>query len=204
MALGLVVLLSGTLAGYAQRGVNEGQSQLQPEEERMVARWIKQGYAAIGRKKTREAMNNFERAMIFDPDNSSAGFGMANVYILLREYQRAEDILERLIDLYPDDYSLKNNIAWLYATAEDHSVRSGPKAIELAQSALLIAPGDYHVWSTLSEAYYVSGEYEKAYRTATEALEMCQEQKGSERDLLEYREQVEKCRQAYEAMSLID
>jgi len=79
----------------------------------------------------------------------------------MEQYRPALDILEAMTAEFTNDYSLKNNIAWLYATAKDHSIRNSSRAVAYAQEALLINPLDYHIWSTLSEAYYVGTQYDK-------------------------------------------
>ena len=75
-----------------------------------------------------------------------------------------------LVEDYPEDYQTLNNLAWVYATSKDSAHRDAEKAIDLAQQALVLAPYDHHVWSTLSEAYYVAGEYEKANRSILHLL----------------------------------
>ena len=88
----------------------------------------------------------------------------STVYINTKQYAKAEQLLEALIDEYPENFQLKNNLAWLYATAEDSAFRDAQKAIELAQEAMILAPNVHNVWSTLAEAYYSAGQYEKANR----------------------------------------
>ena len=70
--------------------------------------------------------------------------------------------------------------------------------------ALLSQPGSYHVWSTLAEGYYVSGEYEKAFRASEQALRLGSEKKATQENLMAYKEQLRKCMRAKEAMSLIE
>ncbi|MEA2069292.1 MAG: hypothetical protein U9P12_08835 [Verrucomicrobiota bacterium] len=63
---------------------------------------------------------------------------------------------------------------------------------------MTLAPTDYHVWSTLSEAYYVSGDYEKAYRAIKQmaGLAALYGKNITEEAVVEYNEQIRKCKRA--------
>lgn len=151
-----------------------------------------------------EAVEMFHAVLKKDPANKRARFGLGTAYIQLQNYREALAVLEPMADEFPEDYFLKNNIAWLYATAKDHSIRNGAKAVRYAQEALLIAPKDQHVWSTLSEGYYISGQYDKALRAAEEALKLGMESAAGAEGVEEYRRQVEKNRRASQAMSVLE
>ena len=139
-----------------------------------------------------------------DPVNKQARFGLGTAYIQLQQYKDALAVLEPMVKEFPKDYFLKNNIAWLYATAKDFSIRNGAKAVQFAQDALLIAPGDFHLWSTLSEGYYISGKYDKALRAAEVALKLSFDSPTGADSVEEYRRQVEKNRKAAQAMSVLE
>ena len=151
------------------------------------------------------AATAYERILEIDPMNAQARYIIAHTYINAKEYKKAETMLIALIDERPDDFRLLNNLAWLYATADDPAVRDGKKAVRYAQEAMVLAPNDYHVWSTLSEAYYVSGDYEKAYR-AIEQMAGLASLYGKDLDqesLDEYNEQIRKCKRALDADKLL-
>ena len=144
------------------------------------------------------------KAALADAPSKEALFGLGTVYIKTWRYHSALDILEALAVEYPDDYYIKNNVAWIYAIAEDTQIRNGLKSVKLAQEALLIQPGSYHVWSTLSEGYYVSGRYEKALRAAQEALRLSIKMKASRKNIHTYQKQVDKCEKAQKSLTLIE
>ncbi len=158
-------------------------------------------YSHVG--STDRALILFKDILSTDPKNKEARFGLGTTYIQMEQYSNALAVLEPMMAEFPQDYALRNNIAWLYATAKDQRVRDGQKAIRIAQDALLIAPNDFHVWSTLSESYYVAGQYNKALRSAEEALRLCQETATGESPA-EYLKQVDKCRKAVQAMSVVE
>jgi tetratricopeptide (TPR) repeat protein len=140
----------------------------------------------------------YERILEIDPNNLQARHAVGHTYISAKQYKKAETLLLALIEEYPEDFKLWNNLAWLYATAEDLSIRDGKKATKYAQEAMTLAPNDYHVWSTLSEAHYISGEYEKAYRAVMHMASLAARfgTDITEENVNEYNEQIRKCKRA--------
>ncbi len=152
-------------------------------------------------KDYQSAVDAYERVLEIDPENKEARFIVSHVYISAKQYAKAEKSLIRLVDEYPEDFQIKNNLAWLYATAEDPSVRNGEKAIRLAQEAMVEAPNDHHVWSTLAEAYYVTGQYEKAYRAIQQMAALATKYgRGITKETVaEYNEQILRCKRAWDS-----
>jgi predicted Zn-dependent protease len=154
--------------------------------------------AYIGENDAESAITTYERILENDPMNRKARYLVSTLYITTKQYRKAEQLLTDLIEEYPEDFQLKNNLPWQYATAEDPAFRDGEKAIELAQEAMVFAPSDHHVWSTLAEAYYSAGQYEKANRAINHMLALGQRY-GSDitEEMAEgYNKQIRKCRRA--------
>lgn len=151
------------------------------------------------------AINAYERVLELDPENEQARYIISHAYISAKQYEQAEVLLKQLIEENPENFQMLNNLAWLYATAENPRIRDGNKAIELAQKAMVLAPNDHHVWSTLSEAYYVSGDYEKAYRAITHMAQLAARYgKGlSEEAVEDYNEQIRKCKRALDTQKML-
>ena len=205
MACCLILVAHAQERPEEQGDVAPSDVELQAAQSKEVAEyWVEEGYKELQGGKASRAMKAFQDALALDDQNHRALFGIGTAYIQMQEFRKALDVLEDLSRKYPKDYSLLNNIAWLYATSEDHSVRNGVKAVKAAQDALLLAPSDYHVWSTLAEAYYVSGKYEKALRCAEEAVELGKQKRAPMKDMRDYRKQIGKSKRAAEAMSLMD
>ena len=192
----LVVLFAGQTAVLAQNS-----SVLSTSE---ADTFSAQAYQLMQQGDNEKAFAAFRKALKIDRKHKGARFGMGTVLIQMGKPDYAIKILEPMMADYPEDYTLKNNIAWLYATSEELSFRDPERAISLAQSALLLAPSDYHVWSTLAEAYYIDGQYNKATRAAEQALQLAQQKNSDAGSLQEYGEQLTKCRRAAQAMSILD
>ena len=172
--------------------------------ERRAQVHVDEGFAELRTGNAVGAVAAFERALAIHPSHRAARFGLATALISTKDYTRARDMLEALVDAFPDDYTVKNNLAWLYATAGDPKVRDGKKAIRYAQEAMLRAPHDYHVWSTLAEAYYINERYTEALRAAEEALRLVRETVREAHVIQEYEKQVERCRRAVKALSILE
>jgi len=150
------------------------------------------------------AIDIYTRILDMVPDNMFVQFSRGTAYVQAGKFQEALDDLLPIMDEYPENHMIKNNVAWIYATADDIAIRNGAKALSLARDAVLQAPSDIHIWNTLSEAYFVSAQYDKALKRAEIALQMAVRQSQPEERLKNMAEQVEKCRQAVATMSIME
>ena len=167
------------------------------QRRRLAFRWLAEG-------RTKECTALFEALLQESPADKATRLGYGSALIGAGAHGRAEKIYRDLLAEFPSEYPILNNLAWLYATATDGTVRDGRRAADLAQRALLLAPGDYHVWSTLSEAYYIQGEYERAERAAREALTLAMRFQAEERIRLEYVQQIDRCKRAAQALQILE
>jgi len=172
--------------------------------ERLAAPQVDEGYAEFRSRNFEAAIAAFQRALKIHPGDRRARFGLGTAYISNQEYVKAREMLESLAKDYPDDYTVKNNLAWLYATAADPKVRDGASALRYAQEVVIMAPRDHHVWSTLAEAYFVNEKYEEALRAANEALRLLRAQTRDPAILKDYERQVAKCQLAVQALSILE
>ncbi len=189
------------LADAIAPGIPEALSEQMREGEQY---WTKMGQYELERGRPREALAAFGIARTYNPQSRYARFGEATIYLFLKKYARGVEILEELAAEYPGEYAIINNIAWVYATAEDFSVRDSAKSIAYAQDALLLAPDNYHIWSTLAEAYYVAGQYDKSVRAAEEAIRQGVLSKAQPAEIQGYERQLARGKRAADAMSLVE
>lgn len=198
LALGVVLLRGGSLDA-AEPGA--GGSAARPEIEEL----LKQGFALIEADNPTGAVEVFRQVIAIDHGNRSAKYGISSAYIKMERYRESIALLETLMTQYPADFVLKNNVGWLYATAEDARFRDARKAVRYAQEALLLQPADYHVWSTLAEAHYRDGAYDKALRAARVAVDLAQQQlRENPGALMTYVDQMKKCAEAVQAFALME
>lgn len=200
--LACALALSATFAQKENTPGNAPASSLQMSATRTQEKRVEfllevaQAYSAEGDLPS--AIDAYERILKIDPGHRQARYLLSHIYIQAKTYRKAETLLLNLLDERPDDFTLLNNLAWVYATSSDPTIRNGQKAIMYAQEAMVLAPNDHHVWSTLSEAYYMSGDYEKAYRAIEHMarLAMLYGKGITEESVKDYNEQIRKCKRA--------
>ena len=151
------------------------------------------------------ALDVFNRILAIDPYHKQTRVLKGLIFVNTDRYKEAIENMTALIEDYPNDYQAMNNLAWVYATADDRKYRNAQLSVELAQKALVLSPYDHHVWSTLSEAYYTIGDYEKANRAILHLVKLSTS-KGAKmsQDMIEtYNKQIRKCQRAIEAELLL-
>lgn len=121
------------------------------------------------------------------PQNPNLYKVLGDLYYETGNLSGVQQAYEASLKLNPENPHVLNNLAWLYATAEDPRFRNPARALDLAKAAagLLEEP---HILDTLAECYFVNGQYAKALETAKYALRLARENRTY------YQEQVEKFR----------
>ena len=82
-------------------------------------------------------------------------------------YSEAESVLRAALMHDPENPSVLNNLAWLYATGPS-PFRNPKDALDLALKAAALSPEPF-ILDTLAEAYYINGRYADAVSTINEA-----------------------------------
>lgn len=137
-----------------------------------VADLLSGGRQSLQGGKWTEAAALFEKALSLDPASQEATFGLSAAYIQLNKFDEALPLLLTLSRQLPANPMVKNNLAWVYLKSKDPAVRDPQKAVRLARGAVLDVPADYSIWNTLAEAYYATGQFDRALRAARSALQL--------------------------------
>ncbi|ABK15709.1 M48 family metallopeptidase [Syntrophobacter fumaroxidans] len=116
--------------------------------------------------------DSVERALREEPGNPDLLASYGGLLLEAGRIGEAERLLRKALHLSPDDPSLMNNLAWLYATSPpphhnpEAALKLAAKAAELRSDAVIL--------DTLAEAYYVNGRYREAVDTIEKALRQAQ------------------------------
>src|SRR5947208_5752578 len=89
--------------------------------------------------------------------------------LLVQKHQTGAAIeqWETALALNPNDGNAQSNLAWVFATAPDASLRNGSRAVDLAERALKLAGGVSPILHrTLAAAYAEAGRFDDAIATA--------------------------------------
>lgn len=157
-----------------------------------------------GERKFEAALEQARAILRQNPDHAAARFMEGVALLGLDRHKEALPVWEALYERDPDHPAVLNNLAWLYATADDPALRNPEKAVELARRAALADPGHPAIWSTLAQAYYVNRDFDRALTAARKALSLAQEMNAPVDTLSRYHEQVTTCREAATAFSIFD
>jgi len=106
-----------------------------------------------------------------------------------KAYDETVKAYEHSLSLSPDNPQVLNNLAWLYATCEDETLRNPERALSLARRAATLDASP-HVLDTLAECYFINGDVDNAVRFAQRALDSATEKRDY------YRSQLERFRKA--------
>lgn len=152
-------------------------------------------YADEGEYK--EAEQAYLRALEADPVSPDIRFRLGTLYIMMKRYREAAEILNALAVEFPGNPMVENNLAWIYATGDE--MKNGKLALRHAREAILSAPTQASLWNTLAEAYYVFGQYEQALRASEYAIDLLKLQGADEKEVAGFEEQRAKILRGKEA-----
>jgi protein O-mannosyl-transferase len=118
-------------------------------------------------------------------ENEPNNIGARNTFgvLLVQKHQTraAVEQWEAALVLNPNDGNAQSNLAWVFATAPDASLRNGTRAVELAERALKLAGGINPIlYRTLAAAYAESGRFDDAIATAERGREFAEREDNRE------------------------
>src|SRR5213078_4943003 len=99
--------------------------------------------------------------------------------VLIQQGQAREAVEEwqKVLAIQPDNGNAMSNLAWVFATSPDDSLRDGAKAVQLAEQAMRISGGRIPIiFRTLAAAYAETGEFSQAIQTAQQGIELANSQ----------------------------
>jgi predicted Zn-dependent protease len=100
------------------------------------------------------------------PDSPTFNSYLAEQAIGLRDYDRAERHLRRVVTVQPSNALALNNLAWVLARA------GKPGALEMGEKALALVPDSDAILDTLAEIHAGAGRYDKAVTLQKRALQI--------------------------------
>ena len=84
---------------------------------------------------------------------------------------------EKVLSIDPDNGNAMSNLAWVFATSPDPSIRDGAKAIQLAERAISLSAGRIPIlFRTLAAPYAESGRFSDAIQAAQRGIESANSQ----------------------------
>ena len=83
-----------------------------------------------------DALSHYTKALEMEPLSADAALGYAMTLALLERYAEARDRLTEGLRTFPDEPGFRRALARLFATAPDDRLRSGRRALTMAEQLL--------------------------------------------------------------------
>ena len=123
-----------------------------------------------------DAIAQFEQVLKINPDIPDAENSLG--YALLRKGHPDEAVAHyrRALEIKPDYVGAANNLAWTLATNPNDSVRNGTQAVQFAERANQLTPGNLVLLRTLAASYAEAGRFQDAVATVSRGLQLASSQ----------------------------
>jgi tetratricopeptide (TPR) repeat protein len=136
--------------------------------------------ALLQKGRVSEALIHYRKLLELQPDNIEVHNIVGTVLIQQGRAREAIDEWQKVLTIQPDNGNAMSNLAWVFATSPDDSVRDGPKAVQLASEAVRISGRRIPIlFRTLAAAYAEVGDYSKAIEIAQEGSDLANSQGNS-------------------------
>ena len=145
-----------------------------PAHENLAKAFLQKGKAA-------DALIHYQKLLELQPDNIEVHNIVGTVLIQQGRIREGVEEWEKVLAIQPDNGNAVSNLAWVFATSPDDSLRDGTKAVQLASEALRISGNRIPIlFRTLAAAYAESGRFSEAVQTAQQGIELANSQGNSE------------------------
>ena len=136
-----------------------------PAHENLAKALLQKGQVA-------EALIHYRKLLELQPDNIEVHNIVGTVLIQQGQIKEGIEEWQKVLAIQPDNGNAMSNLAWVFATSPDDSLRDGAKAVQLAEQGLRISGSRIPIlFRTLAAAYAESGRFAEAIQTAQRGIE---------------------------------
>jgi protein O-mannosyl-transferase len=129
--------------------------------------------ALLKKGQVTEAMVHYRKFLEIEPGNVEARNTLGTALIQQGKVREAIDQWQEALAIQPENGNASSNLAWVFATSPEDSIRDGTRAVELAERALRISGGKIAmIYKVLAAAYAESGRFADAAETAQRGAEL--------------------------------
>jgi protein O-mannosyl-transferase len=133
--------------------------------------------ALLRKGQVAEAMVHYRKFLELQPVNVEARNTLGTALIQQGHVREAIDQWQEALATQPENGNAASNLAWVFATCPEDSIRNGTRAVELAERALRISGGKIAmIYKVLAAAYAESGRFTDAVETAQRGAELATSQ----------------------------
>jgi tetratricopeptide (TPR) repeat protein len=129
--------------------------------------------ALLKKGQVSEAMVHYRKFLELEPANVEARNTLGTALIQQGQIREAIDQWREALSIQPENGNAASNLAWVFATCPEDSIRDGARAVELAERALRISGGKIPmIYRVLAAAYAENGRFADAVETAQRGAEL--------------------------------
>ena len=133
--------------------------------------------ALLQKGQVREAMVHYRKFLEIEPQNVEAHNILGTALIQEGRVTEAIAQWQEALTTQPENGNAASNLAWVFATSPDGSIRNGQRAVELAEKALHISGGKIPmIFRVLAAAYAENGRFSEAIETAQRGADLANRQ----------------------------
>ena len=123
--------------------------------------------AFLQKGRLEEAMVHYRKFLEIEPHNVEARNILGTALIQQGHVKEAIQQWQEALAIEPENGNAASNLAWVFATCPDASIRDGGRAVELAEKAVQISGGQIPmIFHILAAAYAENGRFSDAIETA--------------------------------------
>jgi protein O-mannosyl-transferase len=133
--------------------------------------------ALLQKGRLAEAMVHYRKFLEIEPENVEARNILGTALIQQGRIREAIEQWQDALAIEPENGNAASNLAWVFATCPDDSIRNGTRAVELAEKALRISGGKIPmIFRVLAAAYAENGRFSEAIESAQRGAELANNQ----------------------------
>ncbi len=153
----------------------------------LLRRHLAGAYLVTG--KTDDAEREYKKAIELNSGDALSYLGLGNIHKAYGRLAEAEAVILKAIEAAPLMPEAHNNLAWLYATAEDERFKKPLQALEHAEIANRITGYRNPDWlDTLAHAYAANGRYKSAVEFSEKSVELAPDRQDLKDHLAKFKD----------------
>ena len=124
-----------------------------------------------------EAMAHYRKFLDIEPANVEAHNIVGTALVQQGHIREAIEQWQDALENEPENGNAASNLAWVFATCPEDSLRDGPRAVELAEKALRISSGKIPmIFRIVAAAYAENGQFAQAIESAHRGAQLANAQ----------------------------
>src|SRR5256714_584906 len=137
--------------------------------------------ALLQKGRVADALVHYRKLLELQPDNIEVHNIVGTVLTQQGRVGEGVEEWQKVLAIRPDNGNAMSNLAWVFATSPDESVRNGPQAVQLAEQAVRISGGRIPIlFRTLGAAYAARSHFSEAIQAAQQGIELANSQGNSD------------------------